>query len=281
MFSKRNISTWSLALWVIAVGVAYVSGTFIWLNPEYLRWGLPFFQSFPPVMVFLSRIAGLGAGLAALYLAGHFAGSLAGPFLSMGRGTGIRKIAVGWIALGAMIFGLGLAGLWWKPLITALVAVSALAGLPSLYRQARAFPLPLPGYLVFPEFLLPVSLVCWVVLLLCLSPEAFQDPLRYHLFIPGQFLAVHKMYFYGNFFFWSYMGPVHMLYAAGLAVAGTIGAKAVNLACAILCLAVLDRIAGRMGLGRAERALLQALTITAPGWVFVTGSAFMEHGGVL
>jgi hypothetical protein len=278
---KRFNPAYPLVLWMVAVVLAYVSGTYIWMNPEYLRWGLPFFRVFPPVAVFFLRLAGLVLGLAVLGSAGLYAGNLAGRFIRVGRGSRAGNMAIGWIALGTLEYGLGLAGLWWGPMVAAVVIIPALAGMPGLARSLRGGPAWFTGFLSFPSFLLPVSLAAWVLILLCLSPEAFQDPLRYHLFIPGQFLAVHKIFFYRNFFFWSYMGPLHMLYAAGLAVAGTSGAKAVNLACALLCLAVLDRIAGRLGLGRGERALLQALTITAPGWVFVTGSAFMEHGGVL
>lgn len=281
MPSNKNVFSFPLVFWMVAVVTAYVSGTWRWLYPEYLRWGLPFFQSFPGITVFPMRMAGLAGGLASLYLAGYSAGGLAGSFLRLGPGAVVGRIAVGWITLGAMILALGLSGLWWKPLLMGVLVAFALAGIPGLKARIGRFTLPFPGFLSFPGFLLPVSLAGWVVLLLCLSPEAFQDPLRYHLFLPGQFLVVHKIYFYGNFFFWSYMGPVHMLYSAGLAVAGTSGAKAVNLACAILSLLVLDRIAGRIGLGKPERAVLQSITITAPGWVFVTGSAFVEQAGVL
>ena len=261
--------------------MAYVSGTYIWLNPEYLRWGLPFFKSFPPIMYFLGGIAGILLGLFALWLAGYSVGLTAAQYLAMARGSAIRSVALGWIILGSVIFGLGLCGLWWKPLIVSVLLGAAFAGIPSLIRGKSGGLKSWTIFTSYPQFLLPVTLACWVVVLLSISPEAFQDPLRYHLFIPGQFLTVHKMFFYGDFFFWSYMGPIHMLYSVGLAVAGTSGAKAVNLACAILCLMLLDRIAGRIGLNKLERALLQSLTITAPGWVFVTGSAFMEHGGVL
>jgi len=281
MPSRGALSSAALSLWMVAVVAAYVSSTVIWLNPEYLRWGLPFFQSFPPLLVFAARTAGLGAGLAVLCLSGLAAGGFVESLLGMRRGGAARTIATGWVVLGTMVFGLGLAGLWWSPLLAVVIAVPALAGIPRIIRGGGFVSPSWPGFLSFPEFLLPASLAAWVVLLLCLSPEAFQDPLRYHLFIPSQFLTVHKVYFYGNFFFWSYMGPIHMLYAAGLALAGTSGAKAVNLACAILCLRVLDRIASRSGMNRADRALLQAVTVTGPGWVFVTGSAFMEHGGVL
>jgi hypothetical protein len=128
------------------------------------------------------------------------------------------------------------------------------------------------------EFAWPAVLLGWLLLLICLAPEVFQDAMRYHLFLPRQFLLVHKFVFVERYFFWSYMGTQHMLNAAALALGGDLAARAVNVALGLGSLLAVARIGKLAGLGTADLGLALGLAVAAPGLMLITASAFGEHG---
>ncbi|MEK7767081.1 MAG: hypothetical protein AAB368_12665, partial [bacterium] len=181
------------------------------------------------------------------------------------------------------VLGLGLAGLWYPSLLAILAAVGVARTLAALRRRGSA-PRPIRAP-AFPwrrlEVALPAALLGWLLLLICLAPEVFQDAMRYHLFLPKRFLLEHKYFFVDRYFFWSYMGLTHMLYGPALALGGVLTAHAVNLAMAGMAFSSLIRIMRAAGLPLPAQALAAGLTVTAPGLLLVTGSAFAEHGGAL
>lgn len=269
-----------LVLWTILVVTGYTGSLAGNLLPDTLRSALPFLApgTTPDLALFAARAGSLALALLATIVAGLGAGGPLLRFLGLHAGGMLRQAPFGIATAGIALLGLGLVGCWQAPLLLAVPAAAVLAGLASPGRGRKAFPWPhrvprLPLFLWLPSL---VSL--WAVGLVLLAPETFQDPLRYHLFFPKRFLLERKFVFCPDYFFWSYMGPLHMVYAAWMAACGDAGAKAVNAACALLGLAALWRMARIALPDQSGRHLLMALTLTAPGLVLVTGSAFAEHG---
>lgn len=229
----------------------------------------------------LGNLAGraglLCAGVLGALLTGRRAGRSLGRFARLDFSSGPHAVPVGWMALGLVLLGLGLTGLWFPSLLIVALALflspGGLAGVRSHLRSG--------GFWLRPIVLLPALAAGWCLLLLSVAPESFQDPLRYHLFLPKQFLLAHKAVFMRDFFFWSYFGPVHALYGAAIAAGGQIGAQAVNLAAFLLALAAVHRIAAAARLPVPDRPLLMGLLLSAPGLLLVTGCTFVEHGHVL
>ncbi len=275
-FWKRRVVLW----WAIGILGFYFLVLFDWLfkNPNPIRYGLPIFE--PGVHLdFLSlagKLATAGAGALLFLAAGLGAGAPFGRLAVVGNIWTGRAVALGFGALGAVLLGFGLVGLWYPAVILAAILPAAAAGLAGMVRR----PIEFGGVGAFwrrPELLFPSALASWIILLTCLAPESFQDPLRYHFFVPERFLYEHKFVFLERFFYWSYMGPIQMLYGAGLALAGKLWASAINVLCAVLALTTLCRIARRLGLGDATLAIALSLTVTAPGFALVTGAAFVEQ----
>ena len=262
-------------IWACLMVILYCSSLYGWIRPETLKFILPS----------LTRSAWETLGAKALLLAcatgatlamGFQPGRLATHFLRFGGIHPLRAIPLGWALSGTAIMGLGLAGLLFTPVFIALALIAVASSLPGLVRalrKARVPAFPAFNYL----FIIPAAAVLWSLLLMLLAPEIFQDPLRYHLFIPKRFNLEHKWFFIDHYFFWSYMGPFHALYGQAMAIAGVPAAKGVNLAAALVNFAALVRIATAIGIPRAWRPVTYAALITQPGLMLITGSVFAEH----
>ena len=268
-----------LVWWCFAMVAWYVVSLARWASPGIIKWSLPFFgaSSPPDPAVIGGGLAVLAASVAATIVACLGAGRPAARLFRMADAGAGRAIPLGLAVLGTALLGLGLAGLWYRPLLLAVLVPPATGGAVLLVSRGLRLPGGLSGLGSRRELVFPAVLVGWVMLLGCLAPETFQDALRYHLFVPKRFLLEHKFIFMERFFFWSYMGPVQMLYGAALAFGGETAAKGVNLSCGLLALAALGRVLLRAGFDAPTRALALGLAVSAPGLGLITCSAFVEH----
>jgi len=273
-----------IVAWAGTMVAWYAIALLPWINPGIIKWGLPFFSmTAPPVWsLFVRRISVFAACLAAAVATGHGPGLALVRFLRLRQRTAGAVIPVGWAATSAVLLGAALTGCWIPGVLTAIFGFTALTSAISLL-QVRNGPRGPAGSDVWRrvEVLLPAVLMGWILLLVCLAPESFQDAMRYHLWYPRRFLLEHKLFFVDHYFFWSYLGLPQMLCGLGMSLGGETAARAVNVAMALLCLAALMRIACLAGLPPPDRALLLGLTITAPGLQLITGSAFIEHSWAL
>lgn len=266
-------------LWAAGLLVLYVYAILPRLVPADLAAMLPDFSrnAAPQFTRFAAGTAALLAGIALTLLAGRMPARVLAGFLRLGRLPGPRAIPLGWIVVGLGIFGLGLAGLMQPRLLACGAILLAATGLRGLGRRKAA-----PGGPGLSPLVLGLSAIAgWAALLLALAPEITQDPLRYHVFLPAQFLVEHRCYFMPEFFFWSYFSPIHALYGAGLSLGGESGAGPVNLAAGALGIAAACRIALQAGLPAADRRLHLALLISAPGLILISARPFVEHGHAL
>jgi hypothetical protein len=262
-------------IWAGLMVVLYCSALFGWLRPSNFLHALPSLNIYS-LLRLAANIGFLACATGTTMAMGFAPGKVFAPWLGMPRLHAGRLIPLGWAVSGTAIMGLGLAGLWYKTAFALLALVSVAASLPALagwMRTARPASL-LPRRTVF---LIPTVAVLWTLLLMLIAPEIFQDPLRYHLFIPQRFNLEHKWYFIDRYFFWSYIGSFHGLYGQALALGGTSAAKAVNLAAMMLNFAALMRITALLGIPDRYRPLLYTALITQPGLMLITGSVFVEH----
>lgn len=275
-------------LWAFAILVVYFVSLGEWLRPGVIKWALPFpgATTAPDLLIFGGGVGKLLLALGVLLAAGHGAGIAAARFLRTVPGPAGRTfplgrtIPLGWAMAGFLFLGLGLAGLWFGAVIA--VAVAVLVGLSLRHRRRTWWPAEEPGaHWRRVGFALPAALVAWMGLLMTLAPEVFQDAMRYHLFFPRRFVLEHKFFFVDGYFYWSYMGLLHALYGAALAAGGELAAKGVNVVFGLFSLAALVRIMRLSGLADRDRALALGLTVTAPGFLLITGSAFAEHATAL
>jgi len=264
-------------LWAVVMICWYFLPVRMWIKPHILKWGLPWAGSIVPphVPFFLGHTALFLAAICITLAAGYCAGRILAKWLRI-PASATCLIALGWGFLALALLGLGLGGCWFRAVFAVVIAPLAAAGAAGLWRQWRPSGC-VAGLWRFREFALPAGLLGWLLLLICLCPETFQDALRYHLFFPKRFLLEHKFILIERYFFWSYMGLPHMLYAAAMALGGDMAARAVNAAFALAVLATLARLASRAGLPWELRALALALTVTAPGFMLVTAATFSEH----
>ena len=125
------------------------------------------------------------------------------------RGVAI-ELAVGILAvLPFLVLGLGLGGLLLRVVLTAVFVIAVMVWLRSSGLKAIW-----PGYraeLWLAAVLLAPSLVC------ALAPEVEYDSLRYHLALPAQFLARHRIYLADPWPFPNFPLCGEMLYSVGLA----------------------------------------------------------------
>ncbi len=280
-------------LWTAFMTGHYLSGVARFLRPETLAPMLPLWsRSGPPHLWVATRqtlVLGLACGLT--LASGRGAGRPVAGWLRLIRPFPWLDAPLGLLIVGLGGLGLGLAGLWYPGILIPFGVAGAVLFTRQEWRLGRhrsgpRAPARLSDGLTALRGLffggglvasLPVLVSAWALLLTLLAPETFQDPLRYHLFFPARFLLEHRFIGYERFFFWSYLGPVHMLYGIALAAGGPVAAKAVNLAFFILAFNSLMRIGSRVFEGPGERRLLAALALTAPGLLLITGSAFVEH----
>lgn len=104
-------------------------------------------------------------------------------------GTGAR-VLIGLASVAAAGFGLGLAGLLFRPVEAA--AAGLLAGL-ALAEAARLRGKPLPRLSGDPGVLVPTALVAVAVLVLAAVPETTIDALSYHIAAPEYFRSLHRI----------------------------------------------------------------------------------------
>lgn len=277
--SAGSLAKRAVPYWAVLVTGWYVWSLKIWFMPKIVKWGLPWFgaSSAPHLGFFLVRTAGFAAALAVLAAVGAGAGRAVGRWMRLAGGTTSRDLVVGWGAVAVGILGLGLAGCWFTPVMAAVVVPAAAWGVVVLVRR-QAWRTGLAPLWRVREFAWPAALLGWLLLLICLAPEVFQDAMRYHLFLPRQFLLAHKFVFVERYFFWSYMGTQHMLNAAALALGGDLAARAVNVALGLGTILAMARIGRIAGLGGADLGLALGLVVAAPGLMLITASAFGEHG---
>lgn len=265
--------------WAVGLTGWYVWSLHGWCSPRVLAWALPWFpaDAKPHPALFAAAAARFVMALAAVTAAGAGVGTAVAGWLRWRRGPLGRDLAAGWSALGGGLLGLGLVGVWSLPVLAAVSVAAILWGAAVAVRR-RGWRNGLAPLWRFPEFAFPAVAIGWIGLLVCLAPETFQDAMRYHLFLPRQFLLVHKFVFVERYFFWSYLGPQHMLNVAALALDGDAAAKAVNVAMGLGTILAALRIARLAGLAGRDLALALGLTVAAPGLLLITASPFGEHG---
>lgn len=210
--------------------------------------------------VHVAAILGGPEGTGVLLLLDHvFDVALALALLLLGTAVGLHLLRRGRVfptqPLEALIFGtalglgaiatavllLGLArGLYWAALLTLLLAFAALArrevaDLPELLRRAASFigetggdrGFLLLGFLVF-------GAVAVFVVVFGVAPPVDWDALMYHLRVPAQYLAHHRIYLPEDNLHAAYVGLVHMLYLPQLAARSTSGPALLSGALALL-----------------------------------------------
>ncbi len=156
--------------------------------------------------------------------------ALLGAGLTTRRWLGIRSSLICAWLLGIAPFslallGLGLCGLWLKPLLAGCLLFSTVFLLS--HRRTIARVRPTTGAL------LAVS-PCLLALPAALAPETVFDALRYHLALPGLYLHEHKIFYVERFLFASFPATMEMLYGAALALGTTVSAKLLVWQCFVL-----------------------------------------------
>ena len=189
------------------------------------------------------------------------------------------EFAAGLLAVSPLaILGLGLNGLLLRGVLGAVFAVSA-AGWLAGVRWGKIRPGIRAEVLVAAVLLAPSFI-------LALAPEVEYDALRYHLALPAQFLARHRIYLADPWPFPNFPLGGEMLYSAGLAlggghaVTGGMAAKLLNWQLLPLTLALVARTA--MALGMAPVCRWTAWVLVASSFMFslLVGSAFTDLAAV-
>jgi len=166
--------------------------------------------------------------------------------------------ALGFCTLSLAATGAGLAGLMAR-LPLSILALGALAfGVLDLRDRRAALAEAWRGFREEPASTaaaLGGAAVLWIVL--TALPDTHEDPLVYHWAAPEYFLRAGRIVGTPWHFQWHNPLGVEMLFGLGLAVAGTAGIKAVNLALVVTALAATAALARRLD-GRAR------------GWAAVT-----------
>jgi len=167
----------------------------------------------------LLRSAGiLAAWAAAVFAAGHRLGRL----VRLPAEEGAVRLLLGMgVAAGAML-GLGLAGIWFPPVVRVLIAAGAAVWVFAHGRRALAAA-AWPGWWIL--LFLPAA---WVTLAGAVSPETEFDPIRYHLGLPELFGRVHRIVVPERNIFASFPLNASMLFGSLELCGGQPAAKLLN-----------------------------------------------------
>jgi len=196
---------------------------------------------------------------AAVAANGRIACSLASP----GASGALRWLA-GLPLLSLGVLGLGLAGLWFPPVLFVAGAASLPALLtPRLPRPSKAWstgrktggiPLLMVGLAASPALLLLPA---------ALAPETAFDSLRYHLALPAGWLAAHRVHHVSRLLFSNFPSGGEMLYGLCLAAGSVPAAKLLNWLFIPVAAAMLyGRARGPLGNGPAM--VLSAAAVASP-----------------
>jgi 4-amino-4-deoxy-L-arabinose transferase-like glycosyltransferase len=185
------------------------------------------------------------------------------PFLPAERSLAVAiACALGFLALTALVFALGFAGLLGTPLILIFAATLAvlIADNPDLLRVPREL-IGLPRYKT-DRLLLPIAIASFfAALIMHLSPVIGADALVYHLQIPRAYMEAHRIVPLPFNVYANMPHATELLYTLALTLGGENGAKLLDLAFRVLLMLGLAGF-GRRWLGM-ERALLAPCILLA------------------
>ncbi|HET9869856.1 MAG TPA: hypothetical protein VFR02_05110, partial [bacterium] len=148
--------------------------------------------------------------------------------LALAYGLGILGFDLLWL-------GAGLAHLWWRPLMGALLALGFAVALGDALRYWRAgdFSWRLPRE---HRWLTATALLYLLLVLgLGLAPETFYDSMVYHLAIPSDWLMRHGILDCPTNFFSNYPYGAELYFLNGLFLQGTEAAKCLHAAAFFFC----------------------------------------------
>jgi len=155
-------------------------------------------------------------------------------------------LVLGFSTIALLQHGLGLAGLWFRPVFLAEVVVAAGGGLAVAVRARpwRSLTLPGPG-----EAVPAVVGACgWLAAyLLTRLPDTHEDPRTYHFAAPEQWLALHRMVVEPQNAIWHLPLPAEMAYGLAWGLGGIAAAKLVNLAAVVATAWLLPRLIAAAG----------------------------------
>jgi hypothetical protein len=206
----------------------------------------------------------------------------------------LLAVAAGVALLGAVLLGLGAAGLLHRPLAIGAAAALALLGASRAraWRHARLAAREAGRALLGPEG--PVLAACAVLFLAAAigcaaSPVLDWDSLMYHLRTPEQFLARGRVFLPPDSEHVAHVGAVHMLYALSAALGGVEGAVVISALVALLLAAAVHRAAasvagsaaGRLAAaGVAGTTLIAFVAVTARVDVTLAFVLFAAHAAL-
>lgn len=204
-----------------------------------------------------------GAGCLAA-LAGHAAGLaefVAVLLVLAGAGAPLARLIVlplateafaplalvcGFSSIAFLLHGLGLVGLWLRPVFITGVACAMLGGivLATHTRGRRDWRFPGADAAV-PAFVGAFGFLA--AYLLTRLPDTHEDPRTYHFAAPEQWLALHRIVAEPQNAIWHLPLPAEMAYGLAWALGGIAAAKLVNLAAVVATAWLLPRLAEAAG----------------------------------
>ena len=178
-------------------------------------------------------------------------------------------VAVGFGVLGLSVFGAGLSGVLWGPVLVPAALVFAVYST-RLYDWKsiwRGVGLALDiGFTRGGRWLVvPVVIVGVVSLITAMAPEKGWDPLYYHLELPKLYLLRHKIYFVPWIYPSHYPQSMEMLYLLARAGGGPVAPQVLNFLFFPLCGMAVITLANRLEPGTGGRAAALALSIPLVG----------------
>lgn len=186
------------------------------------------------------------------------------PFLPAERSLAVAIACVlGFLALTALVFALGMTGLLGTPLILIFAATLAvlIAANPDLLRLPRGLGLP---RLKTDRVLLPIVIASlFAALIMHLSPVLGADALVYHLQIPRAYMEAHRIVPLPFNVYANMPHAAELLYTLALTLGGENAAKLLDLAFRVLLMLGLAGF-GRRWLGMRRALLAPCILLANP-----------------
>lgn len=234
----------ALAVWILLVAANTAGAPGRWPGwPEWRAWWQPMAGAFDPRLLAATwgarsadALAAAGVGLAMLGAGAALAG-----WLRVARGPLVAWL-IGFGALPPVLLGLGLAGLFRRPVLIAAAAATALL----LIRVRPNRPAAASGWRL-------AVAPCLLALPGTLVPETVFDALRYHLALPARYLAEGRVVHLDRFLFGSFPQGAELLYGVAAAAASTVAAKLIAWTAFVAATALVHhRLARRLPPGPAR-----------------------------
>lgn len=222
------------------------------------------------ILLFLLACAGAGRRLLAFF---------ARPGDEPALGELLLSAGLGLFAVSYLVYGLGLAGWVYRPVLLALLAALVWFGraeLAGLYRRLRA--LELPALTRTEKLLLgAVAAAALFNFLYNYCPPAGEDEISTHLGLPAKWAAAHAIYVLPGASAQYFPSGVLMHYLA-LAAAGSVqAARLFHYVCGLFCLLAVYALARRF-LARGPALLAAALFYTMPAVTSLSGIGNTDLG---